>query len=102
VPRSTPVPAALIAIRVQPGASRPRVGGGHPGRYGPALVVRVGAPAVDGRATAAAIEAVAAALGLRRADVTLHQGATSRDKVLAVAYPPNDLESRLAALRDAE
>ncbi len=94
------VQPTLIAIRVQPGASRTRVGGGYPGRYGPALVVRVGAPAVDGRATAAAIGAVADALGLRRADVTLHRGATSRDKVLAVAYPPDDLTARLTALRD--
>lgn len=91
---------ALVAVRVKPGASRTAVGGGHPGRYGPALVVRVSAPAVDGHATAAVIDAVAAALGLRRADVTLHQGTTSRDKVLAVATPPDDLDVRVAALRD--
>jgi uncharacterized protein YggU (UPF0235/DUF167 family) len=90
----------LIAVRVKPGASRTAVGGVHPGRYGPALVVRVAAPAVDGRATAAVLRAVAEALGVRPAAVTLHQGATSRDKVLAVDGEPADLASRLSLLRD--
>jgi hypothetical protein len=90
--------AALVPVRVKPGASRTAVGGTHPGRHGPALVVRVNAPAVDGRATEAALRAVAQALGVRPGDVTLHQGATSRDKVLAVARPPQDLAARVAAL----
>jgi uncharacterized protein YggU (UPF0235/DUF167 family) len=94
------VERALVAVRVKPGASRTAVGGSYPGRYGPALVVRVSAPAVDGRATAAVLDAVATALRLRRADVSLHQGASSRDKVLAVGYPPDDLAARVAALRD--
>jgi len=88
----------LIAVRVKPGASRTAVGGTHPGRYGPALVVRVAAPAVDGRATAAVLRAVAQALGVRPAAVTLHQGATSRDKVLAVQPAPAGLADRLTAL----
>jgi uncharacterized protein YggU (UPF0235/DUF167 family) len=89
---------ALVAVRVTPGAGATVVGGVQPGRYGPALLVRVGAPAVDGRATAAALRAVARALGVRPADVTLHQGATSRDKLFAVAGPPADLAARLAVL----
>jgi uncharacterized protein len=91
---------ALVAVRVTPGASNTAVGGEHPGRHGPALLVRVPAPAVDGRATAAALRAVAKALGLRPADVTLHQGATSRDKLFAVADPPADLAARVTALRE--
>jgi uncharacterized protein len=90
----------LIAVRVTPGAANTVVGGGHLGRHGPALLVRVPAPAVDGRATAAALRAVAKALGIRPADVTLHQGATSRDKLFAVADPPADLAQRVAALRE--
>ena len=89
-----------IAIRVKPGAARARVGGCHDGRYGPALVVSVTAPAVDGRATDAVLRAVAGALGLRTADVSLRTGATSRDKLLAVADAPEDLAARVAALRD--
>jgi len=39
-------------------------------------------PAVDGRATAAALAALAKALGCRSRDVTLVSGATSRTKVV--------------------
>jgi len=94
-------PVTTIAIRVKPGSSRARVAGGHDGPYGRALVVAVTAPAVDGRATDAALRAVAEALGLRRSAVTLRAGATSRDKLLTVDDPPTDLDARLRALRDA-
>jgi uncharacterized protein len=70
-----------ITVRVRPGSSRPGVGGEHDG----ALVVRVSARAVDGQATAAALDAVAAAFGVRRRAVTLVAGATSRTKVVEVA-----------------
>jgi len=74
------VTALRVPLRVRPGAGRTRVGGSHGG----ALVVRVSAPAVDGRATEAALAAVAAAFGVRRSAVTLVTGATSRSKVVAV------------------
>jgi len=70
-----------LAVRVRPGASRTRVGTLHDGR----LVVAVTARAVDGAATAATLEAVADALGVRPRHVTRVSGATSRDKVLDVA-----------------
>lgn len=70
-----------ITIRVRPGSTRPGVGGEHAG----ALVVRVSAPAVDGRATEAALAAVASAFGVRREAVTLVTGKTSRTKVVEVA-----------------
>jgi uncharacterized protein YggU (UPF0235/DUF167 family) len=69
-----------VAIRVRPGAGRTAVGGSHDG----ALVVRVSAPAVDGRATEAALAAVASAIGLRRREVALVSGPTSRTKVIEV------------------
>jgi uncharacterized protein YggU (UPF0235/DUF167 family) len=47
-------------------------------------VVRVAERAVDGRATEAALVALAAALGVRRREVTLVTGATSRTKVAEV------------------
>jgi len=47
-------------------------------------VVRVSAPAVDGRATAAALAAIAAAFGVRPRSVRLVSGATSRTKVVDV------------------
>ncbi len=72
---------ARIPIRVKPGASRARVGGAH----GDRLVVAVSARAVDGKATEAALDAVADAFGARRRQVRLASGATSRDKVVEIA-----------------
>lgn len=90
--------AVTVAVRVRPGASRTRVGGRYPGALGVALVVAVTAPAVGGRATEAALAAVAKALGLRRSAITLRSGTTGRDKLLTIADPPADLSDRLAAL----
>lgn len=44
----------------------------------------VTARAVDGKATEAALRAVADAFGVRRRDVTLVAGAASRDKVVEI------------------
>ena len=65
----------------------PAVGGRYDGPYGPALVVAVDAPAVDGRATEAARRARRRRAGLRAAAVSLRAGATSRDKLFAVDRP---------------
>ncbi len=93
-PAAAPV---KIPIRVKPGSARARVGGSY-GDTG-ALVVAVTERAVDGKATAAALKAVAAALGVPRSAVTLHSGAASRDKVLLVRDPPAGLAARLEELR---
>lgn len=85
-----------VAIRVRPGASRTRVGGSYDGR----LVVAVGARAVDGAATEAALAAVARAFGVRRRQVALVAGATSRDKVVEVSLPAAVVAETLAALLD--
>jgi uncharacterized protein YggU (UPF0235/DUF167 family) len=89
-----------VLVRVKPDASREAVGGCHPGVHGPALVIAVHAPAVDGRATEAARRALAKALEVRPAAVLLHSGATSRDKVFTVDPAPDDLAERVRALRD--
>jgi uncharacterized protein YggU (UPF0235/DUF167 family) len=83
-----------ITLRVRPGAGRTVVGGSHDG----ALVVRVAARAVEGRATEAALAAVAEALGLRRREVTLVSGATSRTKVVEVPDADPAVGERLRAL----
>jgi hypothetical protein len=88
-----------VAVRVRPGAGRTRVGGRYDGPHGPALIVAVGAPAVDGKATEAVRRALADALGVRPADVVLRMGATSRDKVFAVTGG-GEVADRLRALRD--
>ncbi len=79
---------------MHPGSRRPAVGSSHDG----ALVVRVAAPPVDGRATAAALAAVASALGISRREVGLVAGATSRTKVIEV---PDSARARVAELLDA-
>ena len=94
-------PPYVLAIRVKPGATRDRVGGRHTGAAGPALIVSVTAPAVDGRATEAAIRAVARALALPTRRVSLRTGATSRDKLLTISDPPPDLGDRITTLLDA-
>ena len=83
-----------ITIRVRPGSGRPGVGGEHDG----ALVVRVSARAVDGKATEAALAAVASSFGVRRSSVRLVSGAASRTKVVDIdADDPRLLASLLAA-----
>jgi len=69
-----------VSIRVRPGSGRTQVRG----RYADALVVRVRERAVDGRATEAALQALAEALGVRAADVRLVTGRTSRTKIVEV------------------
>jgi uncharacterized protein YggU (UPF0235/DUF167 family) len=85
---------------VKPGSARVRVGGRYEGPYGPALVVAVPAPPVDGRATEAARRALAEALGVRQAQVDLRTGAASRDKLFTITDPPADLDDRIRSLRD--
>jgi uncharacterized protein YggU (UPF0235/DUF167 family) len=91
-----------ILLRVKPGASRTRVGGRYEGTGdgvgGPALVVSVAARAVEGQATKAVLEAVAAAFGVRRSAVTLVRGATSRDKLVAVEGEESVLKPRFERL----
>ena len=76
------MPDLLLEIRVRPNASRNKVGGtaGDP----PRLVVAVQAPAVDGKANAAVIKALASAFDLRARDFTIVHGELSRDKRLII------------------
>lgn len=92
---------AVVAVRVKPGAGRTRVGGAYPGPHGTALIVAVQAPAVDGRATEAARRALAEALRLPAATVSLRTGLASRDKLFLIETPPADLADRLSALHEA-
>jgi uncharacterized protein YggU (UPF0235/DUF167 family) len=93
---------ATVAVRVKPGSSRVRVGGRHDGPYGPALVIAVTAPPVEGRATEAARRALAAALGVRRSVVALRAGLASRDKLFDVDGDADVVEARVGLLRDGE
>jgi uncharacterized protein YggU (UPF0235/DUF167 family) len=71
-------------VRAIPDARRTLVGGRYGAADPPVLVVRVAAPAVDGRANRAVGDALAAAFGVRRADVTLLAGGRGRLKTFEV------------------
>lgn len=83
-----------VPIRVRPGSSRAGVGGA----VGDRLLVRVHARAVDGKATEAALRAVAEAFAVRPADVRLLHGATARDKLVGIDGDDLTLGARLDAL----
>jgi len=85
-----------VAIHVKPGSARTAVGGRH--GEGDTLVVSVTARAADGKATEAALRAVAEAFGVRRRDVSLVMGATSRDKLVEIDGDPPGLAGRRDSL----
>jgi uncharacterized protein (TIGR00251 family) len=85
----------VLAVRAQPGARRPGVQGEQNG----ALKVAVSAPPEDGRANRALVEALRHALGVKRSQVELVAGPTSRDKRFLIrGMTRPELEQRLAGL----
>ena len=71
---------ADLAVRLQPRARRDEVVGERSG----AVVLRVAAPPVDGKANAALEAFVAARAGVPKSAVTVVRGHTSRDKLVRV------------------
>ena len=69
-----------MTIRLQPRAKRDEV----VGERGEAIMIRVSAPPVDGKANAALCAFVARAAGVPRSGVEVVRGQTSRDKVVRV------------------
>jgi uncharacterized protein (TIGR00251 family) len=70
--------AALVRVRLQPRARREEIAGERAG----ALLVRVTAPPVDGRANAALCRLLAKAAGLPPTSAEVVRGASSRDKLV--------------------
>jgi len=68
------MPGATIAMRVTPRASRAAVV-----QDGDVICIRVTAGPVDGKATEAARDALAVAMGVARTRLTLLRGTTSRN-----------------------
>lgn len=85
-----------LAVKVQPRAKRPALGGLSPD--GMALRVAVAEVPEDGRANRAVCQAVARAVGVAPSAVDLLQGGGSRQKVLRIAGDPALLVSRLEKL----
>jgi uncharacterized protein (TIGR00251 family) len=85
----------ILPVRAQPGARRAGVQGEQAG----ALKVAVTAPPEDGRANQALVEVLRKALSVKRSQVELIAGQTSRDKRFLIrGLTRAELESRLAAL----
>ena len=70
-----------LEIRLQPGGGRDQVMGERDG----AVLIRIAAPPVDGKANAALIAFVAKTLGVPKGSVAIIRGETSRNKVIRVA-----------------
>jgi uncharacterized protein (TIGR00251 family) len=87
-----------VAIRLSPRAGSDRVVGVAPAAEGGrVLKVRVSAPAEDGRANEALLRLLARAWGLPRRDLSVVQGSTNRNKVVAVAGDPRCLKEKVTA-----
>jgi uncharacterized protein (TIGR00251 family) len=85
----------VLAVHVQPGAGRTEV----VGRHGDALKVRVAAPPTGGRANEAVVELVAKEFALKKDDVRITSGASSRQKrVLLAGVEPRAAERVLDRL----
>jgi uncharacterized protein (TIGR00251 family) len=74
------VSVARIAVRLQPGARREEIAG----ERGGALLVRVTAPPVDGKANDALCRLLAARLRIAPGRVRVVRGAAARDKLVEI------------------
>ena len=70
-----------LHIQAQPGAKRTEVAG----LYGDCLKLRLASPPVDGKANACLVEFLAERLGVKRGQVTITRGLSSRRKNVFVA-----------------
>jgi uncharacterized protein len=85
--------ATLLKVRVQPGASRNEIAGRREG----AVVVRVTAPPVDGKANKAACKLLAEICGIAPSSVEIVRGESRRDKVIRLAgVDPGDAATLFA------
>jgi uncharacterized protein (TIGR00251 family) len=85
----------ILPVRAQPGAKRNGVQGEQNG----ALKVAVNAPPQEGRANDALLEVLRAELGLKRSQVELFSGPTSRDKRFLIrGVSRAELQERIARL----
>jgi uncharacterized protein len=81
-----------LRVRLQPRARRDEIAGERAG----AVLVRVTAPPVDGKANDALCRLVARAAGVAPSRVTVIRGHTARDKVLEVeGVDPHELRAAL-------
>ena len=84
-----------LKVRVIPNAKKNEFGGYRDGE----LVLRLTAPAVQGKANRAAVEFLARFVGVPRSAVLLERGESSRHKIFQIVGLGNsDLERKLAQI----
>lgn len=87
--------AAKLKIRVIPNARKTEFSGSR----GDEIVLRLNAPAIEGRANAAAVEFLSRFFGVSRSAVVIIGGERSRHKIVEIVGLKNgDLERKLAQL----
>jgi len=87
-----------LKVHVNPRSSRNEITGWN----GDALSIKLTAPPVEGAANRAAIQFLAESLGIKKSQITLISGQTSRDKVFEITgLSDPDLRSRLIAFLSA-
>jgi len=87
-----------LALRLTPRASRNGVDGVVADAEGrPLLKLRLVAPPVEGAANEALVAYLAKTLGLRKADIVIRSGETSRVKILNLAGDPAAIVQKLDA-----
>ena len=87
--------AAKLKIRVIPNARKTEFSGSR----GDEIVLRLNAPAIEGRANAAAVEFLSRFFGVSRSAVVIIGGERSRHKIVEILGLKNgDLERKLAHL----
>jgi hypothetical protein len=81
----------LLPVRAQPGAKKNAVLGVVNG----SLKVSVTAPPEDGKANAAIVEVLREQLGLKRSQIEIYSGQTSREKKFLIRLRPEELRAKL-------
>jgi uncharacterized protein (TIGR00251 family) len=84
----------ILPVRAQPGARK----AGVMGEQAQALKVAVTAPPDQGRANKALVELLREVLGLKRSQVELLSGETSRDKRFLIRLGKAELEAKVREL----
>lgn len=70
-----------VQIRVEPRSSRPGIAGAH----GEGIKVRLASPPVEGKANRELIAVLAKELKIRKSDIEILSGKTSRNKVVRIS-----------------
>jgi len=87
--------AVEVKVRVIPNAKKNEFAGFREGE----LLLRLNAPAVEGKANKAAVQFMAKFFGVSRSAVVLARGERSRHKIFEiVGFEASDLERKLAAI----